>query len=198
MGLSFHIGNAFVLLIIWWYLNGHGDHYVLSDMIIDIDFLFLSFILHSWSNLVLLSKINIFVWFNEYRGRWPIKHMKCVPWHCPPKQCGLTLQPTPAASRLGWFRCLPPFLRLTKHQTGVQLAHADQGVAAERGTSRPRHRWHRLGSSATSRRALCGPGESARMLVSSALAASGAQGTSGLWHPAQSSVKFYSSQITLL
>ena len=89
-------------------------------MIIDIDFLFLSFILHSWSNLVLLSKINIFVWFNEYRGRWPIKHMKCVPWHCPPKQCGLTLQPTPAASRLGWFRCLPPFLRLTKHQTGVQ------------------------------------------------------------------------------
>ena len=28
-----------------------------------------------------------------------------------------------------------------------------------------------------------GPGESARMLVSSAPAASGAQGTSGLWHP---------------
>ena len=77
---------------------------------------------------------NIFVWFNEYRSRWPIKHIKCVPWHCPPKHCGLTLLPTPAASR----------------------------------------------------RALFGPGESARMLDSSALAPSGAKGTSGLRHPAPS------------
>ena len=115
-----------------WYDVNHGDDYVLSDIIINIDFLILSLLLFSWSNLVLLSKINIFVWFNEYRGRWPIKHIKCVPWHCPPKHCGLTLLPTPVPSR----------------------------------------------------RALFGPGESSRMLVSSALAASGAQGTSGLWHPA--------------
>ena len=47
----------------------------------------------------------------------------------------------------------------------------------------------------SSRRALSGPGERACMLVSSALAASGAQGTSGLWHPAHwnsSSIKFVS------